>query len=350
MNKILYQQKDFPIFQNRMYESRYEAINCPKGDLVIVEDSKTGLVYNQAFKPELMKYDTHYQNEQALSPSFKQHLEFTSSIIEKFMDTELVEIGCGKGFFLELLTEKGFNITGFDPAYEGENQKIKKQYFKPNICKKPQDLILRHVLEHLQDPVDFLFQLKKANGGKGKIYIEVPCFDWICKQKAWFDIFYEHVNYFRLSDFHRMFDMIYDNGRSFGGQYLYIVADLSSLKVPYMDHNDLVEIPNDFMKILKLDHNEIDCAIWGGASKGVIFSLLHERNSCPIKTVIDINPAKQNKFLPGTGLLVQSPLNALKTLKLGSIIYVMNSNYLKEIKEMSNNQYNYIGVDNIGLE
>ena len=99
MNKILYQQKDFPIFQNRMYESRYEAINCPKGDLVIVEDSKTGLVYNQAFKPELMKYDTHYQSEQALSPSFKQHLEFTSSIIEKFMDTELVEIGCGKGFF-----------------------------------------------------------------------------------------------------------------------------------------------------------------------------------------------------------------------------------------------------------
>lgn len=350
MNKILYQEQEFPIFQNRMYETFEEAINCPKGDLDIVEDSKTGLVYNQAFNPKLMKYDINYQNEQALSPSFKQHLEFTSSIVEKFMGTnELVEVGCGKGFFLELLSEKGFDITGFDPAYEGKNQKIKKQYFKPSVYETSQGLILRHVLEHMQDPVEFLNQLKEANGGKGKIYIEVPCFDWICKQKAWFDIFYEHVNYFRLSDFHRMFDIIYDSGRSFGGQYLYIVADLSGLKVPNIDYEDLVKFPNNFREALRMNHNETDYAIWGGASKGVIFSLLLDRNSHPVKTVIDINPAKQNKFLPGTGLVVQSPLNALKTLKVGSIIYVMNSNYLEEIKEMSNNQYNYIGVDNVGL-
>jgi len=245
-----------------MYETREEAINCPKGDLVIVEDSKTSLVYNQAFKPELMEYDIHYQNEQALSPSFKQHLEFTSSIIEKFMGTkELVEVGCGKGFFLELLSEKGSDITGFDPAYEGKNQKIKKQYFKPSVYDISQGLILRHVLEHLQDLVEFFIQLKEANDGKGKIYIEVPCFDWICKQKAWFDIFYEHANYFRLSDFHRMFDMVYDSGRSFGGQYLYIVADLSSLKVPNIDHNDVVKLPINFMEALRLNHNETDCAI-----------------------------------------------------------------------------------------
>jgi len=36
------------------------------------------------------------------------------------------------------------------------------------------------------------------------IYIEVPCFDWICLHRSWFDVFYQHFN-FRLADFDRVF-------------------------------------------------------------------------------------------------------------------------------------------------
>ena len=71
-----------------------------------------------------------------------------------------------------------------------------------------------------------------------------------------------------------------------------------------------------------------------------------DRIGQPINTVIDINPAKQGKFLPATGLLVQSPAEALQKLPIGSNIYVVNTNYLKEIKKMSNHAFNYIGVDN----
>jgi hypothetical protein len=59
-----------------MYQSREDAINCPKGDLIVVEDSITGLIYNQAFNQELLKYDEHYQNEQALSPAIIAHHNF----------------------------------------------------------------------------------------------------------------------------------------------------------------------------------------------------------------------------------------------------------------------------------
>jgi hypothetical protein len=78
-------------------------------------------------------------------------------------------------------------------------------------------------------PYDFLCQLRDANGGGGMIYIEVPCFDWILSERAWFDIFYEHLNYFCLTDFDRMFDRVIQKGRFFGDQYLYVVADLASL-------------------------------------------------------------------------------------------------------------------------
>jgi len=68
--RLLYKQVGFPIFQNRMYETWKEAIDCPKGEILIVEDLNTGLVYNAAFDHHLMEYDEHYQNEQAVSPLF----------------------------------------------------------------------------------------------------------------------------------------------------------------------------------------------------------------------------------------------------------------------------------------
>jgi amino acid transporter len=77
-----------------------------------------------------------------------------------------------------------------------------------NSFKSSKGIILRHVLEHIPNPFDFLCQLRRANGGGGLIYIEVPCFDWICKKKTWYDIFYEHVNYFRMQDFIKMFSRV----------------------------------------------------------------------------------------------------------------------------------------------
>jgi hypothetical protein len=257
-------------------------------------------------------------------------------------------VGCGKGFFLELLVQKGFEITGFDPTYEGRNPRVLRRNFESGIGIHADGLILRHVLEHIQDPFEFLLQLQRANDGRGKVYIEVPCFDWICQRRAWFDVFYEHVNYFRLTDFSRMFGTVMESGRLFGDQYLYVVADLTTLRKPTMDAADRVVLPEDFSPGSRLSHTATKgAAIWGGASKGVIFALIKQRAGEPVGTIIDINPAKQGKHLPATGLLVQSPAQALKTLPPGATIYVMNSNYLEEIKRMSDYAFRYVEVDHV---
>lgn len=353
MLKLLYQQDDFPIFQNRMYHSKKEAIDSPKGNIRLVENLETGLVYNDAFLPELMVYDGNYQNEQAVSPLFQRHLESVATAISRSMGmASLVEVGCGKGYFLEMLLTKGFDITGFDPTYEGANPRVKRQYFELGVIEKTHGLILRHVLEHIQHPVSFLEQLKAANGGSGKIYIEVPCFDWICEHSAWFDIFYEHVNYFRLADFKRMFGEVIESGKVFGGQYLYVIAELSSLRIPIIDMDNRVNFPFDFTKNIS-EQNRAEqsrtersgVAIWGGASKGVIFAFLKARAGHPITTVIDINPAKQGRFLAGTGLQVKSPVQGLSDIQSGSTIYVMNSIYLAEIKQMASNRFICISID-----
>ncbi len=343
-----YKVEQLPIFQNRMYDTEETAKACPRGDVRLVENLATGLVYNAAFCPELMVYDSHYQNEQACSPLFQQHLDSVAKIIDRTMGREhLVEVGCGKGYFLETLLGAGFDVTGFDPTYEGTNSRVARHYFAPGVGVKGSGIILRHVLEHIKDPIAFLHYLRDANDGSGLIYIEVPCFDWICTHRAWFDIFYEHVNYFRLADFKRIFAGVVESGHLFGGQYQYVVADLASLRVPKLDAKEQVDFPRDFLRCLEErgrdEQNRV--AVWGGASKGVIFTLLKSRLGQLVDLVIDINPAKQGKYLPATGLMVHSPGDGLARMPKGATIYVMNSNYLGEVKDMSNNAYKYVSVD-----
>ena len=346
-NRLIYQQSNYPVFQNRTYGSRDEARSCVRGNIRIVEDLKTGLVYNAAFDPALIVYDAQYQNEQAHSSHFRSHLNTVAEIVLAQLGREgLVEVGCGKGYFLEMLQQADATISGFDPAYEGDNPAIQRCCFGPGVGVRCEGLILRHVLEHVPDPYSFLAALRDTNSGQGLIYIEVPCLDWICKEQAWFDIFYEHVNYFRLADFHRMFGQVIASGRLFSGQYLYVVADLASLRAPQIDLHGPVDFHGDFMRdleALKRDRNR-PFVVWGGASKGVIFSLLCERAGYPVDRVIDINPAKQGRYLPATGLEVMPVEAGLAGLSPGTTIYVMNPNYLEEIKEMSNNSFTYVAV------
>jgi hypothetical protein len=341
-NRLLYRQNNLPIFQNRMYDSPEAGRACPKGTMELVEDMTSGLVYNSAFDENLLTYDGAYQNEQGHSPLFKAHMQAIADLVEAKMGRKrLVEVGCGKGTFLELLLARGIEVVGYDPTYEGNNPVVRREYFTEELGITGDGLILRHVLEHIKDPVAFLHRLAVANGHKGLIYIEVPCLDWICRHRAWFDIFYEHVNYFRLNDFSRIFGRVIHAERAFGGQYLTVIADLATLRQPLRDATDVIDFPTDLNERLnneaKAEQGRV--VVWGGASKGVIFSLLRERAGRPVDRIIDINPAKQGRYLAATGLRVQSPAEALIDLPEGTVIYVMNPNYLNEVRAMAGSRF-----------
>jgi len=349
--KTIFSVKGLPVLQNRMFSTIDEALRCPVGDIELVQDMDTGLIFNSAFVSDKLVYDVDYQNEQACSGVFQGHLNDVTEIIDRhFQDQSLIEVGCGKGYFLDHLQALKYLITGVDPAYEGANQSVVKAHFERSLGLSADGVVLRHVLEHIEDPVSFISSIAHANGGKGLIYIEVPCFDWICRHRAWFDIFYEHVNYFRLPDFYRMFSSIVESGYVFGGQYLYVVADLASLRVPHWDPKCATSMSEDFLSdvdnIVSVAQQGPQNVIWGGASKGVIFAIYMERAGVSIDYVIDVNPAKQGKYLAGSGLRVSAPEEAMASMNKGCNVFVMNSNYFDEIVEQSCGKYKYYRVDN----
>lgn len=349
----IYRAEQLPVLQNRMFATAAAARDCTRGDVVLVQSLATGLVYNQAFRPELLRYDADYQNEQSLSAAFSAHLDRMVDVVRAHLaGRSLVEVGCGKGVFLERLLAAGFDVTGLDPTYEGTNPRVIKQLFTPAAGIRADAVVLRHVLEHVEDPVAFLAGLLAANGGRGTIYIEVPCLDWIAREQAWFDIFYEHVNYFRLADFARLFGTVHEAGHCFGGQYLYAVADLATLRTPRFHPGDAFALPAGFTAgidacaaRLRGQREGGARAIWGGASKGVIFALFMERAGATIDTVIDINPAKQGSHLAATGLKVQSPDEGLVGLAPGADLIVMNSNYLEEIRMITADRFRCVAIE-----
>lgn len=355
MTRELYRANGLPVLQNRTFASAGQARACGQADIVLVQDEHSGLIFNQAFDASKLVYDADYQNEQAHSAQFQKHLDDVEGILSShFAGQQLIEVGCGKGYFLEKLRGLGYAITGIDPSYEGDNPDVIKAPFTRELGLSADGIVLRHVLEHMADPRLFLKEMAAANQG-GKIYIEVPCFEWIIEHRAWFDVFYEHVNYFRLDDLRRLFGTVHEAGHLFGGQYLYIVADLASLREPPAAPA-LVQLPSDFTASLERAVHIIQAApdqgvaIWGASSKGVIFSLFLQRAGVTLDHIVDINPAKQGRYLPLSGLRVSSPQEALETLPEGAHLLVMNSNYLKEIKRMTNERFVYHAVDSTSFQ
>jgi hypothetical protein len=335
---VIFKQDKVPVFQNKVYPSAEQALASEMGEVELVQSLVSGFVFNKAFTSHIMNYDVHYQNEQSNSAVFKNHLSNVLQQLKSFgiSNKKVVEVGCGKGVFFEMMMKENIDCWGFDPTYEGNNERIKKEYFDETHKGIEADvIIMRHTLEHITKPFSFLHTIAKANDYKGFLFVEVPTFDWIINKNAFWDIFYEHCNYFTEQSLGCMFDDAV-TGDFFGGQYIYLWADLSKIRttipagIQFKEY-DTAAFSNNLAEYKKLLSNQGSFVIWGAGAKGSTFLNLLDTESTSVQYVIDINPAKQNKFIAGTGHPIYSPDILLK--KPVENILIMNENYTEEIKQ-----------------
>ena len=271
---ILWESR-IPVMNNLLCESKEEALKFETGQVQLVQHP-LGWVYNQKFDVTKLLYDSNYQNEQSNSDVFIKHLKKVKNIIHQQLsdnDDLIVEIGCGKGYFLEMLEKEGLNASGYDPAYEGENPKIRKEYFGNNH-QQGNMLVLRHVLEHINEPHNFLQKIAIANNFNGLIYIEIPSLEWILDHQSFFDITYEHVNYFRLVDLCGLFSEVKEKGYLFDNQYCYIIAELKNICMPdkldvipkrIMEFNFDIVVNDLVLALENLEDSPI--YLWGGGAR-----------------------------------------------------------------------------------
>ncbi len=306
-------------------------------------------IENAEFDSSLATYDDNYQNSQTHSALFMKHMQDVLELLKSQFPkgSQLVEVGCGKGGFVELVQADGyFKITGYDATYEGTNPSIYKRYLDSNDRIETDIIILRHVLEHIQRPHLFLSMLKDVFV-KAQIYIEVPNYDWISQNQAFFDITYEHVNYFSQYSLRALFgNSGLKTGLCFGEQYQYLIANIESLSRDFaelyregnwqdLDFEKL--FPHISEKISLIEHYlplDSKLYVWGAATKGCMF-LVHCAHQGKlldrIGFAIDANPQKCGKFLPGSLVAIKSKEDFYKSAQVSDILLISNPNYKDEI-------------------
>ena len=356
-------ETEVPILQNRVYASKENALRCIQGSINLGHCLNCNFTFNGSFEEDKIIYDEEYDNA---VPS-KLFSEYYQSICEYLYEKYHLEggivydIGCGKGKLLEMLCEMYPNITaiGIDPSYEGElnpvlNLTFIQDFFKQeHVIGRPSLILSRHVFEHIEFPKDFLRIIYDPLSlyHDVPIFIEVPDFQWIVENKTFWDLCYEHCNYFSEKSLQEVFNNSWSVlnmiTKSFSNQYLWIEGvlnptigtayDFSANKILESDIHEFIDsIQNAQKKIhaLIMDYKgrNFNIVVWGMATKGVIFTNNIDIENKIVDYCIDINSEKQNKYSPISGHFIHSPEKLLNLTGAKFLIIVMNTNYFEEIK------------------
>jgi SAM-dependent methyltransferase len=350
-----------------LLETRKEALNIPRGDIILAFCQNCGLIFNNIFDNQLLDYNPKYENSLRCSPVFQDYDNTLADyLIEKYdlNDKHIIEIGCGKGDFLLHLCKLGKNQgIGFDPAYDEQNREENsnngiqfiKDYYSEKYSQYKSDFICcRHTLEHISDPRLLLKTIRKSltKDRNTNLFFEVPNMSYTIKNNAIWDIIYEHCLYFTTISLSNLFLLcgfeIRKIEETYGNQFLCLEASaiFNEEKLPplFLQNtseflSDLRDFQRQYLQKIQIWENEIEeitqkgqkIVVWGAGSKGVTFLNLLS-NGQKIEYVVDINPLKQGKFISGTGQKIVAPefLNEYNP----QIILVMNPIYGKTIQQL----------------
>jgi SAM-dependent methyltransferase len=315
------------------------------------------LVYNAVFDSEVMPYDDRYENRQNFSPIFVELMTKIGDDLAAAYDLRegaVLEVGCGKGAFLKTLCSRHhLRGVGFDTSCEEEgtskdaNVRFVRRYVTPeDVDFAASAVVCRHVIEHVPQVGEFLKQLHgiMVAGGARVAYIETPAWEWIVDQNAFWDVFYEHCNYFSMPTLahlaRRAGFQILRHGRIFGDQYQTLELAIGTPGIstpPGVAAEWSLEI---FASRVESSRNALTqrlaqagaarrWAIWGAGAKGVC--LANTMSDPAPSFLIDTNPLKQGTFVPGKDIPVVAPDD--QRIRDIAAILIANPFYEDEIRK-----------------
>ena len=325
-----------------------------------------GHVFNRSYNDGLVNYEVDYENSQMFSPRFRRYIDkLSDTLIEKhdLHQKHIVEIGGGKGEFLKIICDRGNNLgVSIGPSYRPEpsddiprNVRFITDYYTAKYVDEPADIIIcRHVLEHFLGVRDLITTVREAVGERRDVvvYFEVPNGDFILRERALWEFHYQHVSYFTKTSLTKLFTEcgfeVREVQESFEGQFLGIEVcaaahDVASNQNTRGDGEQMTAAScrafgiafraqvvswQDQLKLLRANGQRVFA--WGAGAKAVTFLNSVDPAGDDISHIVDVNPRKTGRFVPGSGQEIVQP-NALQELG-PEVILLMNAIYRDEIR------------------
>jgi hypothetical protein len=346
-----------------LFSTAEAARNVARGTISLRVCEDCGFVFNAEFDPSLLDYGDHYDNTQSYSPAFKQHVDgLVDELVQRqgVRGRRIVEVGCGKGEFLKRLVlwpDSANRGMGFDPSYAGPETdlggrlKFQRTFYQPRETEFTAEVVVcRHVIEHVLDPIELLKSVRTGvvNLPTTQVFFETPCVEWILRHRVFWDFFYEHCSLFSAVSLATAFQLAGFSVESvrhvFSGQYLWLQARPAvGTKTP--QRNSHVSNVSDramalgwrerqtvaqWRSELTSQNAKGRVAVWGAGAKGVTFCNLADPDAHLIDCVVDMNPAKQGRFVAGTGHPIVAPQQLVE--RDVKRVLVLNPNYVVEIR------------------
>ncbi len=371
---LFHEQIGVPALVGVQWTTADDARECVRGDILLGFCVRCGLVNNVAYDPERVNYAGNYDNALDESRVYRQYARAEAErLVEKgcVRESTVLEIGCGRGDFLQTLCALGNNRgVGLDPSRTPRPESIaedERLTFVPEVYSKEHaDLdaklvCCRQVLEHIAQPTRFLTSLREAIGDCRDVtlYIEVPNLDDVVRRGDIWTVIYEHCSYFSRSALKHLlarcgFEVTHME-ETFGGTFLAVDAapvEHVHESMEDADHTSILDAQSILrivdwctrkvhywrseVRTLAAEGQRI--ALWGAGARAVTFLNLLDINY-EIPWVVDINPRKKGHYLPGTAQQVVEP-EFLKEYD-PNVIIIMNPVYDDETRSIVND----LGLD-----
>jgi SAM-dependent methyltransferase len=363
-------RNDLITMQNYIYRERAGAARAAVGKFELYFCRNCGLAFNAAYDAGLMSYDegyTAYIPSAVFENYYRRIAEFLN---EKFaVENKLVvDIACGKGNFLELLCETfpAARGLGIDPSYEpdqsgraaGRVAFVSDVFREEYITEKPALVLCRHAFDQIEHPLEFLQAVRRALAKYDEVgfFIEVGDLEWMIENESFSDFCYERCSFFSAAGMENMLRLagftVEKIEKAFGGQYLWaygtIRANAAAISATGLNFADARSIGKRLLeysvrekklveetkaRLQNLKNEGFRAAVWGIATKGVVFCNLIDADRSLFDYCIDINPQKSNCFVPHTGHLISLPDVLREAGSSKILIVVMNPNYSSEIAD-----------------
>ncbi len=279
------------------------------------------------YTEEATSATSYYQNMMDIRREQATHLINAYALQGK----TVLDVGCGDGHLLEILTKAGVNAVGVDASdraltlarEKGLNVHygyISREHRVPGA---PFDAFMStDVIEHVPDVKDFL-QGVNTNLKDGAVgLIETPNFQKALDDHRFYEFIQDHLSYFTLETFRFALEMT-------GFEVLSIESNrddenLTAIirKRPAADLTGMLSytegLQQAFGEFLAA-HNGRRIALWGASLQALTLTALMPMDE--VVYIVDSAPYKQGRFTPVSHLPIRSP-DALQSDPVDVIVVI----------------------------
>ena len=317
----------------------------------------------------------HYLYVSSTSKSFRQHFKNAANkYIQKFnlnSKSLVVDIGSNDGIALKPLQKKGINVIGIEPASNiakianDDSILTLNEYFSDETLIEQSgqiDLVTAsNVFAHADDLESITKNAFRLLKHEGTFIIEVQYLLDTIKDLTFDNIYHEHVNYWSVTSLNNFFNRLgykineVEHINTHGGSIRVYIKNKSY--IPHISVNSFLEKEKEFgitkyktyldfakrveqaksnvvKNIQDLKSQGLNLVGYGSPAKATTALNYYGITSNEIDFIIDDNPLKHNKILPGVRIPIHPKTKINGTLP--DVVVVMAWNFVEEIKK--NNQ------------